>query len=314
MKITHVAAGILLRPDGAFLLASRPVGKAYAGYWEFPGGKLEAGESAYDALVRELHEEMGITVTQATPWLAQTFTYPHATVRLQFFLVTGWSGEAHPREGQAFSWQKLGQIRVSPILPANGPILRGLAMPEQLAFSNVAELGAKVFLQTLEHRLAHAPIWLVLREPQLDEPELRRIAQAVIPAVQEAGGKVMLHANPALARELGADGAHLPARALMRLQQRPDGLDWVGASTHNPSELERARALGLDYAVLGHVAPTRSHPDQTPLGWDSFAALLREGWPFPVFAIGGMDASHIGQARTLGAHGIASLRAFWELA
>ena len=163
MKITEVAAGILIRPNGTFLLASRPAGKPYAGYWEFPGGKLEAGETAHDALVRELQEEMGITVTAATPWLMQTFRYPHATVRLQFFLVTAWSGQLHPHEDQAFAWQRLGEIRVSPILPANGPILRGLALPDQLAFSNVAELGEDVFLQKLNARIALEPVWLVLR-------------------------------------------------------------------------------------------------------------------------------------------------------
>jgi 8-oxo-dGTP diphosphatase len=314
MKITEVAAGILIRPNGTFLLASRPAGKPYAGYWEFPGGKLEAGETAHDALVRELQEEMGITVTAATPWLMQTFRYPHATVRLQFFLVTAWSGQLHPHEDQAFAWQRLGEIRVSPILPANGPILRGLALPDQLAFSNVAELGEDVFLQKLNARIALEPVWLVLREPQLGKEELSRLAATVIPAVQKAGGKIILHGQAELAQELGADGVHLSSRQLCQLKKRPQGLDWVGASTHNHAQLACVRELGLDYAVLGHVAPTRSHPDQAPLGWDSFAALLREGWPFPVFAIGGMDASHIPQARALGAHGIASLRAFWQSA
>lgn len=104
-KIVDVAAGILLQPNGRFLLASRPADKVYAGYWEFPGGKLETGETAIQALARELHEEMGITVSHATPWIVQTFSYPHATVRLHFFRVTAWQGDPLPRENQSFAWQ-----------------------------------------------------------------------------------------------------------------------------------------------------------------------------------------------------------------
>src|SRR5918994_6473274 len=98
--IIEVAAAVLQRPDGSFLLAQRPPGKVYAGYWEFPGGKVEPGEPAAAALARELHEELGIDVECAYPWLTRVFTYPHATVRLNFFRVTRWRGEPHPREDQ----------------------------------------------------------------------------------------------------------------------------------------------------------------------------------------------------------------------
>ena len=97
-SLVEVAAAVLIRPDDSFLLACRPDGKPYAGYWEFPGGKIEAGESPLQALTRELDEELGITVRQATPWLTRTFSYPHATVRLRFYRVTAWHGELTPRE------------------------------------------------------------------------------------------------------------------------------------------------------------------------------------------------------------------------
>lgn len=310
--IVEVAAGVLLQPDGRFLLASRPADKVYAGYWEFPGGKLEAGETAHAALVRELHEEMGIDVTAATPWLTQRFTYPHATVLLRFFRVTGWQGKLLAREGQSFAWQHSGQLNVSPILPANGPILRGLAQPALLAFSNVAELGHDTFMKRLQQRLQTGPLRLILREPAMSATDYRQLAQAVIALAHGHGGKVLLHADAALARELGADGVHLPARMLAALEHRPKGLDWVGASTHHAEELAHCARLGLDYAVLGHVAATRSHPDQPPLGWTRFAELLEPGWPMPVYAIGGLCSSALPQARQCGAHGIAMLRAFWE--
>src|ERR1019366_913509 len=104
-KLVEVAAAVLQRPDGSFLQAQRPADKIWAGYWEFPGGKIEPGETPYHALVRELREELGITVTTAYPWVTRVFAYPHATVRLNFFRVTAWSGDLHPHEGQKFSWQ-----------------------------------------------------------------------------------------------------------------------------------------------------------------------------------------------------------------
>ena len=104
-KIIEVSAAVLQRPDGSFLLAQRPPGKIWAGYWEFPGGKIEPGETPYHALVRELREELGIEVGTAYPWITRVFTYPHATVRLNFFRVMEWRGELHPHEGQEFAWQ-----------------------------------------------------------------------------------------------------------------------------------------------------------------------------------------------------------------
>ena len=116
--ITPVAVGILQRADGQVLFAQRPPGKAYAGYWEFPGGKIEQGESPAQALVRELEEELGVHVTVARAWLTQQHVYPHAHVELQFFRVTAWEGEVAPREGQEVAWQTPGAYTVEPMLPA----------------------------------------------------------------------------------------------------------------------------------------------------------------------------------------------------
>jgi 8-oxo-dGTP diphosphatase len=123
-NVIEVAAAVLEKSDGTFLLAQRPSGKPWAGYWEFPGGKIEAGETAHDALVRELKEELGIAVVTAYPWITRVFSYPHATVRLSFFRVTGWRGELYPHEGQQFAWQRAGEVTVTPVLPANAPVLR----------------------------------------------------------------------------------------------------------------------------------------------------------------------------------------------
>lgn len=124
--VVEVAVGMLIRPDGAFLLTSRPAGKVYEGYWEFPGGKLEAGESVAQALVRELHEELGITVEAVMPWKVDMVDYPHALVRLHFCKIFSWSGALQMREAQSFSWSQL-PVQVSPVLPGTVPVLQWLA-------------------------------------------------------------------------------------------------------------------------------------------------------------------------------------------
>ncbi|QKO22798.1 NUDIX domain-containing protein [Rhodoferax sp. BAB1] len=124
--VTEVAVGVLIQPDGRFLLTSRPDGKVYAGYWEFPGGKLEAGEGVAQALERELHEELGIEALEIQPWKSELVDYPHALVRLNFCKVTSWRGELQMREGQSFAWQQL-PVQMTPVLPGAVPVLQWLA-------------------------------------------------------------------------------------------------------------------------------------------------------------------------------------------
>ena len=311
-KITRVAAGVLINSEGQFLLGSRPAGKPYAGYWEFPGGKLEQGESAHQALCRELNEEMGITVNCATPWLTQRFDYPHANVELRFFKVTDWSGTLHGHEGQQLAWQSVGQLNVSPILPANGPILRSLALPTQINISNVAELGIEQFLTKLHEKWAQEPSWLLLREPQMSRAEYAALVQAVQQIQRPLGGKIILHQDIELARQLKINSIHLTARQLAQVTERPCDMDWVSASTHNLADLQQVERLGLDFAFLGHVNATQSHPDEAPLGWSGFEPLVSHGWRFPVLAIGGQSPATLGTAQSNGAHGIAVLRAAWD--
>jgi 8-oxo-dGTP diphosphatase len=124
--VVDVAVGVLIRPDGHFLLTSRPAGKVYAGYWEFPGGKLESGETVEQALRRELHEELGIEIGVPTPWKEELVDYPHALVRLNFCKVLNWTGELQMREAQSFSWQQL-PVQVVPVLPGTVPVLTWFA-------------------------------------------------------------------------------------------------------------------------------------------------------------------------------------------
>jgi len=125
--LVDVAVGVLRRGDGALLFAQRPEGKPYAGWWEFPGGKVEPGETVMEALARELHEELGIMVEPGEPLEVVEFSYPHARVRLHFLVVIRWQGEPTSREGQAFSWQQPAAVGVGPLLPASVPVIERLA-------------------------------------------------------------------------------------------------------------------------------------------------------------------------------------------
>ncbi|BCK88667.1 thiamine-phosphate synthase [Sideroxyarcus emersonii] len=308
-KIVEVAAAVLQRPDGSFLLAQRPVDKIWAGYWEFPGGKVEPGETPRDALLRELREELGITVQTAYPWLTHVFTYPHATVRLNFFRVTAWGGEPHPHEGQQFAWQYPGRASVEPVLPANAPILRALELPDLYAISNAAELGVEPFLARLKTRLDAGLRLVQLREKDLSRNELRELALRVATLTHACGAKLLLNGDVALAQEVGAAGVQLTSTQLAELKERP-AIDWCAASCHNAEELRRAESLGCDFALLSPVLPTRSHPGAQHLGWAGFAVIVA-GTSIPVYALGGLVEDDMRVAWQHGAHGIALLRQAW---
>ncbi|HEX8979190.1 MAG TPA: Nudix family hydrolase [Parasulfuritortus sp.] len=309
-KRVEVSAAVIERPDGTFLMASRPEGKVYAGWWEFPGGKVEPGETARHALDRELHEELGITVRTAYPWLNRAFDYEHARVMLRFFRVTAWDGEPHPHEGQGgLAWTHAAKPDVEPILPANGPILRGLELPLVYGISMVAELGVESFVARLEAALADGLRLVQLREKGLPPADLAALAERVADLCRQYGARLMVNGDAELAGRLSA-GVHLTAAQLAAASARPD-LPWVGASCHNAQELERAAAIGADFVVLGPVQATASHPEAPPMGWERFSRLI-EDYPLPVYALGGLAAADLEQARMAGAHGIALRSGAWK--
>ena len=308
-KVVEVAAGVLLRADGRFLLGQRGGDTVYAGYWEFPGGKVEPGETPAQALCRELDEELGIRVRHLRPWLLREHVYEHAHVRLYFFEVSAWDGEIRDHVHSALDWVLPGQS-CAPMLPANGPILKALGLPRTMGITQAATIGIDAQLAALERALARGLRLVQVREAGLAATERRVFVREVVARVHACAGLVVINDDAALAAEAGADGVHLPAARLAALQARP-ALPWVGASCHRREELERAAALELDYAVLGSVFATPSHPGQAALGWAGFAALAA-GLPLPVFAVGGLDDTHMEAARDAGAHGIAAIRAAWR--
>lgn len=310
-KRVAVAAGVIVRPDGSFLLGQRAPDTFYPGYWEFPGGKVEAGESPAAALVRELDEELGIRVKVLHPWLVREHRYEHAHVRLHFFEVAEWEGEVNDHVHSALSWQHAERLVVGPMLPANGPILKALRLPRFMGITRAAQVGVAAQLAQLDAALARGLKLVQVREPDMDSGQLTAFAREVVARARRYEATiVVVNGDPDVAVAARADGLHLSAQRLSALGARPD-LPWVGASCHLREELEQVAALGLDYALLGAVRPTPTHPERAGLGWEQFAELVRE-LPLPVLALGGLAAADTEQARRSGAHGIAAIRAAWD--
>ncbi|HZE11135.1 MAG TPA: Nudix family hydrolase [Burkholderiales bacterium] len=307
-----VAVAVLVRPDGAVLLARRPESKVYSGYWEFPGGKVEPDEPIRDALVREIREELGVEITRAYPWITRVFVYPHATVRLHFHRVTAWRGEPHALEHQAIAWKRPEAVELTPMLPANGPVLRALSLPEEYAITRAGELGEDVFFSRLEARLQSGLKLVQVREKGLERAAVKKLARRVLELARARGARVLVNSDVELAREIGADGVHLTAAQLVGALGRPDA-PWCGASCHSREELRRAEALGVDFAVLGPVRATPSHPGAVPLGWDRFREVAA-GASIPVYALGGVLPHDLEHAWSCGAHGLAMVRGAWDVA
>lgn len=308
--VVEVAVAVLIRADGRVLLARRPSDKVYSGYWEFPGGKVEPSEPVLSALEREIREELGVNVVQAWPWIVRQFSYPHALVRLNFFRVTAWTGELVPVEGQELSWQDPAAIDVSPMLPANGPLLKALQLPFEYAITQAGALGVPEFMRRLESRLGSGLRFIQVREPGMDARLKRDFLDSVLRAAKAHDAKVLVNTDIDLAISSGSDGVHLNSRQLSTLAQKP-AVAWCGASCHTAEDLRRAEALGVDFAVLGAVRHTLSHPGGDPMGWEAFGRLIK-GASIPVYGIGGLTLADRDDCLRQGGQGIAMIRGSWH--
>ena len=302
-----VAVGVVMRDEGTVLLAQRPQGKAYAGWWEFPGGKVEAGESVHAALVRELHEELGLAIEHSVPWLVRDHSYEHARVRLHFRRVFDAVGEPVAREGQAFRWVPIEAPGVEPLLPATVPLMRLLGLPPSYGISCAGALGTPLFLERLGAALSGGLRMIQLREPQMGVEEFEQLLAAVLTQCRTVGARVLVNSMHPSTLWCRADGVHLRAADAALLERRPADCTWVGVSCHDAVELQAAAALGADFAVLGPVLPTASHPGAPTLGWDGFEALALAS-RLPIYALGGLAADAVPTALGRGAHGVAMIR------
>ncbi len=295
--VTHAAVAVLVREDGQVLMGQRPEGKAWAGWWEFPGGKVEAGELPIEALVRELQEELGIAVEQAYPWLTRQFDYPEKTVKLHFYMVRAWHGEPYGKEGQLLLWQQPNAVEVSPVLPANEPILKALQLPYVYAATNMVSIGETLFFAHLNLALNNGLRLIQVHEPTLDAVALKTFAERVVQCARPYAAKVLIYRDIALAQAVGADGVHLQTEQLMSLTTRPK-VSWCIATCHHAEHMAHAAMLGLDGVVFAAAK-------QPVSDWANFSSMIK-GNTIPVYADVGIDVDFLDTAWQAGAHGIAT--------
>lgn len=307
----HIAVGIVEDAAGRVLLSRRRPGTHGAGDWEFPGGKVDAGESVYDALARELAEELGIRMIAARPLIRVRHEYPERAVLLDTWRVTAYDGVPDSLEGQVLRWLPLDELRAWPLMAADGPIVTALCLPDRYLITGAHPGNTADFLARLDRSLERGMKLVRLRVPTLDDEAYRALARRVIARCRHAGATCLLDRDVHMVAELGAGGLHVPSARLAQLAARPlpDDL-WFAASCHDAAELRHAVRLGADFAVLSPVRPTASHPGATGLGWNTFRDLV-EAVNLPVYALGGLGPEDLDSAWGHGAQGVAAIRGLW---
>ncbi len=307
----EVVVGVLQRTDGKVLVSERPAGKSLPGHLEFPGGKIEPGETPTAALERELNEELGLAVDALClrPLIRFEHAYPEFSVRLYVYRLEGWANEPVGREGQRLSWQAPANLFEASLLPANRPILNALALPSSLLVTPRIEPGKTgAFRHRLERALVNdKPGGMILR---VSDPALLESLARPLAAARARGQILILNSGDATPLPPVFHGLNLPAAALTALDARPEVGGWIGASVHRVEEAIYARRLGLDYVIAGSVRETPSHPGIKPLGWGGFEKIAVAAG-IPTYAIGGIGLADLPRVRARWGQGVAAIRAFW---
>ncbi|MEJ2686491.1 MAG: Nudix family hydrolase [Gammaproteobacteria bacterium] len=308
----HVAVAAIVNERDEVLVARRPQHVHQGGLWEFPGGKVEAGETVEQALAREIDEELGLQVTAARPLIRIEHRYPDKAVCLHVWRVDRWQGRPSGREGQPLEWVAARALDPARFPAANRAIVRALQLPDHYLITPEPTADREGFLDALGRALAHGVRLVQLRAKASPAPELDALVTQSLALCRRHGGRLLVHASAGFSVAAAADGVHLDSATLMALTERPLGPDrWVAASCHHTRQLEHAVALGLDFAVVSPVAATASHPQARPIGWDGLAALT-EVAAIPVYALGGLGPADVATAQRHGAQGIAAIRGLWE--
>lgn len=311
MKRVHVAAAAVSDARGRVLIAQRPAHVHQGGLWEFPGGKLEPGESARQALERELREELGIKVGSARPLIQVRHDYPDKAVLLDVWRVEDYAGIPVGREGQPLEWVAHSDLEKFAFPAANRPIIRALQLPDRYLITPEPGHDIPGFLAVLERAIERGISLVQLRAKQQTDAGYRQLATRVAAVCRSANVRLLLNCAPQLLHGLDVQGVHLTGYHLMQLQRRPLGSDClVAASCHSREEVIHAVKLGLDFIVVSPVRETVSHPGTPAIGLGGLRALC-ESADMPVYALGGMQETDIEAVCECGAQGIAAIRGLW---
>jgi len=307
----HVAAAAILDGQGRVLISQRPAHVHQGGLWEFPGGKLEFGETAEYALFRELHEELGISVEAARPLIRIAHDYPDKAVLLDVWRVDAFAGTVVGCEGQAIEWvaiENLGDYRFP---AANNPIIKAVSLPDCYLITPEPGADHRRFLRALQQVLAGGISLMQLRAKSLSAADFSALVPAVQQLCRQFGTRLLLNADPALVAGTDAHGVHLGSGRLRGLSVRPLSDDRiVSASCHTLEDIRHAETLGLDFVVVSPVQQTASHPEARPLGFAGLQQLTEQA-ALPVYALGGMQLSDKDAAFRHGAQGIAAISGLW---
>lgn len=319
MRYIHVMAAVIRDAQGRILIAKRPDDAHQGGLWEFPGGKLENGEDRFDGLRRELHEELGIRVTQARPLLDIHHDYPDKSVRLDVWLVTGFDGQAHGAEGQPVRWVSAAELDDYDFPAANAPIVQAAQLPEVYLITPDVPDEAELFAGL--ERAREMDVRLVqLRQTGLSTADYGDLAQRVL---ARFGGDFQWLLKGDEPPAWPGAGWHLTRRQLRQMWLGNCGPDASGnrstaridspllaASCHDAEELAMAAEIGVDFVTLSPVMPTATHPDAAPLGWELAQELIGTV-NMPVYILGGVGPEMRDRAFESGAQGVAGIRRFW---
>lgn len=309
----HVVVAVIENDRNELLLARRHDHQHQGGLWEFPGGKVNPGESAYAALERELHEELVITPVQARPLIRIPYEYPDRKLLLDVWRLTAFSGEPQGAEGQSLVWVHRQALTEYSFPAANRAIVSAAQLPSRYLITPDPGPFAEwpVFLQQLRASLKAGNRLVQLRAPTLERTSYLKLAQQVLDCCEEQGATLLLNGEPSLLDECDAAGIHLNSTRLMKISQRPLGADkLLAASCHNAQQLSQAEKIDVDFALLSPVKPTASHPEAQAIGWENFHCLS-EQCRVPLYALGGMSPQDLPEAWRYGAQGIAAIRSLW---
>lgn len=308
MAFVHVVVGVVYDSIGRVLIARRGDHQHQGGLWEFPGGKVEPGESPLMALTRELKEEIGINVLAAKALTKIEFHYPDKSILLDVHSVRSFTGQAYGREGQPISWVAPERLRDYSFPAANALILNAVSLPSYMAITG--ESGTQdVFLSRVAEAAAKGARLIQIRLKSIPPAGWRTYLDGACSLLPDH----MFTVNSSIGSDYWArlPGLHLTSAHLQALRTRPVRPEiLLGASCHDLKDVEQARRIGADYVTISPVLATTSHPSAKTLGWDGFAALAALAH-CPAYALGGLTAADIELSRLNNGHGIAAIGAFW---
>lgn len=307
----HVVAAALFDKAGRVLIARRPDHLHQGGKWEFPGGKVEAGEAPSQALARELFEELGVHARKCAPLIQVRHRYPDKAVLLDVWKVTRYEGEPYGKEGQRLAWSAPRELARFTFPAANLAILKALDLPELYLITPPPGPDAARFMENLEAALKMGIKLVQLRAPDMDQAAYANLARAVLDRCRAHGARMLVNAEPQWAMRLGADGVHVNSTRLLCLRTRPLPTDYMlSVACHDPRELALANKIHADLALVSPVRATPSHPVAKSMGWPGFRALCEQAM-MPVYALGGMSPRDLSRVRRGGGQGIAAIRSLW---